>query len=265
MTSLIAGLVSVRIKRQFLNSVRTLEERNRVMSMFGQHVSPAVVDKLLSQGVELGGEIRHVCLMFLDVRDFTAFAEGRSPVEVVDYLNSLLEFMIESINRYSGIVNKFLGDGFMAVFGAPISADGRDSQNAVAAAREIIARVDELNTSGQIPPTRVGIGLHAGEAVTGNVGSALRREYTISGDVVNLASRIEQLNKQFQSRLLVSQAVHKALGERGRTRPRLAQSRYEVTRRACRSISWPRTTVPSSELATQLSAQAGTVWLSGVD
>lgn len=206
---LVAGLVSVQIRRQLANSFRLVEERNRVLGIFGQYVSPAVVDRLLAQHVGLGGEVRHVCLMFLDIRDFTAFSEKRSPEEVVQYLNSLFEFMIESVNRHNGIINKFLGDGFMAVFGAPVS-DGEDSRHAVGAALEIVTKVDELNASARIPPTRIGIGLHAGEAVTGNVGSAQRKEYTIIGDVVNLASRIEQLNKQFGSRLLVSEAVWQA-------------------------------------------------------
>jgi adenylate cyclase len=162
--------------------------------------------------VGLGGEARHVCLMFLDIRDFTTFSEKRRPEEVVHYLNSLFEFMIESVNRHDGIINKFLGDGFMAVFGAPVS-DGEDSRHAVEAALEIVARVDELNAAARIPPTRIGIGLHAGEAVTGNVGSAQRKEYTIIGDVVNLASRIEQLNKQFNSQLLVSEVVWQAINQ----------------------------------------------------
>src|SRR5262249_44607772 len=101
--------------------------------------------------------------------------------------------------------------GFMAVFGAPIS-DGRDCQNAVAAALEIIAEVDRLCAEGVIAPTRIGIGLHAGETVTGNVGSSLRKEYTVIGDTVNLASRIEQLNKQFGSQLLISDTVWEASG-----------------------------------------------------
>lgn len=210
----LAGLVALQIKRQFVNSLRLIQERNRVVGMFGQHVSPAVVEKLLTQEVDLGGEVRHVCLMFLDIRDFTAFAEAQRPEAVVQYLNQLFDFMIETVNRYHGIVNKFLGDGFMAVFGAPIT-DGEDIRHAVEAALEIIAKVDELNAANGIPPTRIGIGLHAGEAVTGNVGSALRKEYTIIGDVVNLASRIEQLNKQFGSRLLVSEEVWLALGNTG--------------------------------------------------
>ncbi len=86
--------------------------------------------------------------MFLDIRNFTAFAENRHPEEVVEYLESLFEFMIEIVSRHRGIVNKFLGDGFMAVFGAPLS-DGRDCANAVAAAREILARVDEEVARGQ--------------------------------------------------------------------------------------------------------------------
>jgi len=214
LTGLLAGLVALQIKRQFVNSLRLVEERNRVVGMFGQHVSPAVVEKLLTQAVDVGGEVRHVCLMFLDIRDFTAFAEAQSPEAVVQYLNTVFEFMIETVNRYQGIVNKFLGDGFMAVFGAPI-LDGEDSRHAVEAALEIVAKLDELNARSGIPPTRIGIGLHAGEAVTGNVGSALRKEYTIIGDVVNLASRIEQLNKQFGSRLLVSESVWLAIGEAG--------------------------------------------------
>jgi adenylate cyclase len=210
LVGLLAGLVALQIKRQFVNSLRSVEDRNRVVSMFGQHVSPEVVEKLLSQPLDLGGEVRHVCLMFLDIRDFTAFSATKTPQQVVEYLNALFDFMIDSVNRHHGIVNKFLGDGFLAVFGAPIS-DGHDSRNAVAAALDIVEQLETLNGSGRIPPTRIGIGLHAGDAVTGNVGSTLRKEYTIIGDVVNLASRIEQLNKQFGSCLLISEEVRDAL------------------------------------------------------
>jgi adenylate cyclase len=133
---------------------------------------------------------------------------------VVEYLESLFEFMIEIVNRHHGIINKFLGDGFMAVFGAPLS-DGRDCANALKAAQEILARVQQEVEAGTILPTTVGIGLHAGEAVTGSIGSALRREYTVIGDVVNLASRIEKLNKQFDSRLLISEIVWQAVSSDG--------------------------------------------------
>ena len=206
------GFVAERVKRQFAGSFRALQERNRVMAVFGQHVSPAVAESLLTQHRELGGDVRRVTLMFLDIRGFTTYAEKRPPAEVVSYLNTLFGFMIESVNQHHGIVNKFLGDGFMAVFGAPLD-DSSDSQHAVDASLEILSRLDELTAARQIPSTRIGIGLHAGDAVTGTVGSAQRKEYTIIGDVVNCASRIEQLNKDFDSRLLVSQAVWDGLGD----------------------------------------------------
>jgi adenylate cyclase len=101
----------------------------------------------------------------------------------------------------------------MAAFGAPIS-DARDCTNAVAASLELIETVAKMSASGEIAPTRIRIGLHAGEAVTGNVGSTARKEYTIIGDVVNLASRLEQLNKQFGSRLMISETVMERLGGR---------------------------------------------------
>jgi adenylate cyclase len=203
---IVTGLVALQIKRRMLDSFRLAEERNEVVNTFGQHVSPAVVDKLLERGAGLRSEKRNVCVMFLDIRNFTAFAEHRHPEEVVEYLESLFGFMIEIVNRHHGIINKFLGDGFMAVFGAPLS-EGRDCANAVAAAQEILARVEEEVASGAVLPTRVGIGLHAGEAVTGSIGSSLRQEYTVIGDVVNLAARIEQLNKQIGSQLLISEVV----------------------------------------------------------
>jgi adenylate cyclase len=203
---IVTGLVALQIKKRLLDSFRLAEERNNVINTFGQHVSPVVVDKLLERRTGLRSERKNVCVMFLDIRNFTAFAEKRKPEEVVAHLESLFEFMIEIVNRHGGVVNKFLGDGFMAVFGAPLS-DGRDCANAVAASREILARLAEEVAGGRVLPTRVGIGLHAGEAVTGSIGSTLRKEYTVIGDVVNLAARIEQLNKQFSSQLLISEAV----------------------------------------------------------
>jgi len=204
--------VTVQIKQRLMKSFEIVEERNRISRTFGEYVSPIVMKKLMTLKPDLRSEKRDVCVMFLDIRDFTSFAEKRTPEEVVRYLESLFEFMIEIVNRHHGVINKFLGDGFMAVFGAPLS-DGDDCLNGVSAAREILLRIEEEVALGNVLPTTVGIGLHSGEAVTGSIGSSLRKEYTVIGDVVNLASRIEKLNKRFQSRLLVSENVWTSLGE----------------------------------------------------
>jgi len=211
----VTGLVTLQIRKRILNSFSVVEERNRISRTFGEYVSPEVMSKLMDLKPDLRSENKNVCVMFLDIRNFTGFAERRSPEEVVEYLESLFEFMIEIVNRHHGIINKFLGDGFMAVFGAPLS-DGRDCANAVEAAQEILARVQQEVDAGTILPTTVGIGLHAGEAVTGSIGSTLRREYTVIGDVVNLAARIEKLNKTFHSQLLISEIVWQAINEEPR-------------------------------------------------
>jgi adenylate cyclase len=210
LTGIAAGVVTIQVRKRILNSFEMVEERNRISRTFGEYVSPIVMNKLLTLKPDLRSEKREVCVMFLDIRDFTSFAEKRSPEEVVRYLESLFEFMIEIVNRHHGVINKFLGDGFMAVFGAPLS-DGGDCLNGVAAAREILTRVEKEVALGNVLPTTVGIGLHAGEAVTGSIGSSLRKEYTVIGDVVNLASRIEKLNKRFQSQLLISENVWQSL------------------------------------------------------
>lgn len=213
-TGIITGIVTSKLKKMFLKSFQSISENNHIMNIFGQHVSPAVMEKLLHQKNATEGEVQNVCVMFLDIRNFTTFSESRTPQEVVAYLNSLFDFMIEIINRNQGIINKFLGDGFMAVFGAPFS-DGFDSRNAVNASKEIIKKLQEEIKAGNILPTTVGIGLHTGNAVTGNIGSSQRKEYTIIGDVVNLASRIESLNKQFNTKFLISDRVKEALGDAG--------------------------------------------------
>jgi adenylate cyclase len=180
------------------------------LQLFGQHVSPAVVNQLLTQPTGITSELRPVCILVLDIRNFTTFAETASPDAVVGYLNYLWTGCVEVVNRNHGIVNKFLGDGFMAVFGAPLVA-GNSCENAVRAAHQILDDVERDAATGEIHPTRIGLGLHAGPALIGNVGSAQRREYTVIGDVVNVAFRIEKLNKELSSSLLISESVQEAL------------------------------------------------------
>jgi len=203
----VSGGIAAAIARTLRDYVHRVQ---RVTTTFGQYVSPAVAQKLLEQRGELPSEVRHVCVMFLDIRNFTTFAERRGPDEVVRFLNEVFAFMIDVVNAHHGVINKFLGDGFMAVFGAPQS-EGSDCENAIAAARTLIAELEKRVADGRLPATRIGIGLHAGPAVTGNVGSLTRREYTVIGDVVNLASRVESLNKEMGSMLLVTGEVVAAL------------------------------------------------------
>ena len=146
------------------------------------------------------------------IRNFTAFAETKAPDSIVNYLNQLWGKAVGIVNRHHGVVNKFLGDGFMAVFGAPLLM-GNHCQNAINAARELVAEIKRATDAGEIPPTRIGIALHSGEALVGNIGSTERREYTVIGDVVNVAFRIEQLNKELNSSFLVSESVQETVGE----------------------------------------------------
>jgi adenylate cyclase len=206
-----AGFVAKRLQGSFARAIESMEEQSRILGVFGQHVSPEVVKRLVGGAGEAKSEMRDVCVMFLDIRNFTSFAEKRSPDEVVAYLNVIFDEAVEAITANRGIVNKFLGDGFMAVFGAPI-ADTNPCTAAVEAGLEVLKRIDQLVRSGRVPPTRVGLGLHAGPAVVGNIGSARRKEYTVIGDVVNVASRVETLNKELGSRMLVTEEVWRAAG-----------------------------------------------------
>ncbi len=118
--------------------------------------------------------------------------------------------MIDIVQTHNGVINQFLGDGFMATFGAPVPA-GNISQNAVIAAMQIIEKVKSENEAGNIPKTRIGIGLHYGQAVIGNIGSSIRKQYSITGSVVIIASRIEQLNKTYNAQLTISEQVFNQL------------------------------------------------------
>ncbi|TAK52967.1 MAG: adenylate/guanylate cyclase domain-containing protein [Betaproteobacteria bacterium] len=209
-----AGFVAAQLRRRIVKAFYASEERQRIVNAFGQQVSPEVVEELLRQGPEIPSRRGFVCVMFMDIRDFTRLVEHRSPEEIVAIQNAVFGAAVEVVNRHHGIINQFLGDGFMATFGAPL-ATGEDCRNAVAAARELVARVKALADAGRIPAAAVGIGLHAGEAVSGNVGPALRKQYSITGNVVILASRIEQLNKDYGSQLLISGEVLQASGDQG--------------------------------------------------
>ena len=206
LAGVVAGFVANQIKKKIINVNNALLERNKIINMFGQQISSSIVDELLKNNNEITSKEKFVCIMFLDIREFTRFAESKKPEDIISYQNNVFGFMIEIINKHHGVINQFLGDGYMATFGVPLST-GNDSQNAVNAALEIIEVLNEKNDRGEIPETRIGIGLHSGFVIAGNVGTDERKQYSISGNAVIMASRIEQLNKSYKSQLLISKDV----------------------------------------------------------
>jgi adenylate cyclase len=210
LSGIASGFVADLIKKKIRISWEHIKVKNEVIDLFGQQISPQIAGSILQNKDELSGARKKVCVMFLDIRNFTLFVESHSPEEVVAYLNSLFNFMIDSIQRYNGVINQFLGDGFMATFGAPVSEENV-TQKAVLASIDIIQKVKIENQAGSIPETKIGIGLHYGEAVIGNIGSSVRKQYSITGNVVIMASRIEQLNKRWFSQLIISEEVFREL------------------------------------------------------
>ena len=196
-----AGLVAQQVRSSINKLLVEVEKRHLAENLFGQQISMEIAEKMLANNGAMESRRMQVAVMFIDIRNFTQYASVRSPEEVVQYQNDFFKIVIDTVTKNNGIINQFLGDGCMVTFGAPVKL-GNPSEHAVSAA---IMLLQELNNL--LPATRVGIGIHTGEAVTGNIGTAQRRQYSITGSVVILASRIEQLNKQFGSQLLVSEEV----------------------------------------------------------
>jgi adenylate cyclase len=209
-TGVAAGFVADLIKKKMIIAWKNIQKKNEVIDLFGQQISPEIVDNILNKHDELFGARKKVAIMFLDIRRFTPFVEKHLPEEVVAYLNTLFSFMIDIVQAHHGVINQFLGDGFMATFGAPVTLEN-SSLYAVKAAEEILVKLGDECRKGTVPETKVGIGLHFDEAVTGNIGSSARKQYSITGKVVIMASRIEQLNKKFNTSLLISKEVYQQL------------------------------------------------------
>jgi len=210
-------------------------EKRRLKRIFSRMVAPDVYAHLLADpaSTRLGGERRDMTVLFSDIRGFTTVSESRRPEEIVSQLNEYFTRMVEVVFRHHGTVDKFVGDMVMALFGAPVG-DPDSADHAVGAALDMLAALDDLNAAWSRqgrPCLQIGIGINSGEMVAGNVGSEQIMSYTVIGDAVNLGSRLESLNKQYGTSIIISDDTRERLkgqyhvdplGEvtvKGKTRP----------------------------------------------
>jgi class 3 adenylate cyclase len=194
------------LTRAFNEMTAGLMERERIREAFGTYVDREVAEHILKEGTSLDGEEVEVTLMFLDVRNFTGFAERASAPEVVTTINRLFERVVPVIHTHGGHVDKFVGDGLLAVFGAPRRQEDHADQ-ALAAALAMAAAVEQ-EFSGELS---VGIGLNSGTVVAGNVGGAGRLEFSVIGDAVNVAARVESATRMTGDVVLVSEHTRRLL------------------------------------------------------
>ena len=193
----------------FNRMAKGLEVREHQIQNIRKLHDPEVLQKLLSGELTLGGEHRQATILFSDIRGFTTMSEQMKPQEVLEMLNEYMTRMVQIIRTHGGIVDKYVGDAIMAVWGVPIG-HAHDTFNAVRAClamREELARLNELRLSRGQPVLRIGMGLNCGEVIAGNVGSEERMEYTVIGDPVNVAARVESMTKVLGTDLLVDCSV----------------------------------------------------------
>ena len=196
-----------RLSATFNEMTLGLAERDKIKSAFGKFVNKEVAERAMRGDIALGGESRSAAIFFSDIRSFTSISEKLSPHEVVEFLNDYMTRMVACVDKTSGVVDKFIGDAIMAIWGVPYS-NGNDTENAINAALMMRAALAEFNKGrggDRTPIIRIGSGINTGEVIAGQIGSMERMEYTCIGDAVNLASRIESLNKIFKTDILISE------------------------------------------------------------
>jgi len=196
----------------FNRMVRILQEKEQMQDLLGKVVSREIAKELLDHDIELGGEEKQVTVLFLDIRNFTGLSEGHSPKRVLSMLNTCLTEASQIIEQNHGVVDKYVGDSVMALYGAPL-ATKEDANNAVATALAIEQSLDTLNvklSQDSFDTIRIGVGISTGTVVAGNMGSINRLNYSVIGDNVNTASRLEELTKYYRTWVIVNDTTRKA-------------------------------------------------------
>lgn len=198
-----------------------LEDRDRVKEIFGRYVTTRVSEEILRLNLKLGGERRNLTILISDVRNFTTMSESLPPEEVVGFLNDYFSEMVDAVFEQGGILDKFLGDGLLAVFGALEESTDHPRRAVLAALRmqELVQKINQKRAMVHKPSVAIGIGINTDDVVVGNIGSRQRLEYTVIGDGVNTCSRIESLNKEFGTTILITESTYAALGDEFVCRP----------------------------------------------
>ncbi len=198
---------------------RENEEKKKIRAAFGQYVSPSLVNEIMRhpEKLKLGGEKKRLTVFFSDIRGFTTLSEKLSPEELVSLLNEYLNGMTNIIINQKGLVDKYIGDAIMAFWGAPLD----DEEHAVNACKSGLMMKDALTKISAnlekrgLPGIKIGMGINTGDMVVGNMGSSQRFDYTVIGDNVNLASRLEGLTKQYGVGILITEDTHNAIKGKG--------------------------------------------------
>ncbi|MRG91250.1 adenylate/guanylate cyclase domain-containing protein [Polyangium spumosum] len=207
--------------RGFNRMTHGLVERERLRDAFGRYVAPELAEQVMKHGVSMGGSLVRATVIFADIRGFTSLSEQMPPVEVVSLLNRYFAAVSPPIRAEGGFINKFGGDSLLAVFGAPVPAPDHAERAARAAlgVRAALARFNEQEVAEGRKALGIGIGVHTGEMVAGSVGSPDRMEYTVIGDVVNVAARIQGLTKELGTDILLSEAAYERVKDIVTARP----------------------------------------------
>ena len=225
------------LTESFNDMVKAVSERERLREAFGTFVDPQLTERVLEEGTAIQGEEVEVSVLFVDVCGFTSFSEETDPQDVVAELNNLFEIAVPIVLEHGGHIDKFIGDGFVAVFGAP-ERQPDHARRAVAAAREILEKVN-----GRDSPLKVGVGVNTGKVIAGTVGGGGRLDFTVIGDTVNTASRVEAATRQTGDDLLITEATRSQLDSDGdweaRDRVELEGKRDPVQVYAPREVSTP--------------------------
>jgi adenylate cyclase len=190
-----------------------LQERDHVKEVFGRYIATQVSDEILKGQVSLGGAEKQVTVLFSDIRNFTSMSERMSPQQVVTFLNDYFTEMVDAVFENGGVLDKFLGDGLMAVFGSMSDEPDHPRKAVLAALRmqALLAKINGVRAVSGKPPISIGVGIHTDSVIVGNIGSRKRLEYTVVGDGVNTSSRLQALNKEFGTTILISESTYQAV------------------------------------------------------